>query len=189
MGVRCECWDHEPPGSVRHAAVPYWFKPYVIQDAQRRLNADLVAWMDASCVPTGGPGALDPFFDAVRARGVWAQHSGHHCARWTNDRCLRYMGVTRAEAETIPMVMAICVGFDLTNPAAQNLLTDWRRWAEQTTAFCGSWDDHRHHQSVLSILMHRAGFAPAPPRENGANYVVYGRGAGAGPGVVECYPA
>lgn len=181
-GVVFEGWDHEPPG-LTHARVPYWFKPKMLIEAAARNNRRFAVWMDAAAVPTG---PLAPFLRAIEQQGVWAQFGGHWCGRWTNENCLRDMNLTRTEADTIPMVMACVVGFDLDNPAALSLLHDWRRWAEQSSAFCGSWSDHRHDQSVLSILMHRAGIRCAPPLESGQMGVSYGAGSG---GLIECYPA
>lgn len=183
LGVNFEGWDHEPPGPVRHERVPFWFKPRILIEAAARSNARFAIWMDAAAVPTG---PLDPFIDAVAEQGVWSQFGGHWCDRWTNDNCLLDLNLTREAAAKIPMVMACVVGFDLDNPAAAGLLKEWQRWGEQTCAFCGSWDNHRHDQSVLSILMHKNGFKPAPQLHDGRWAVSYDHGSG---GLIECYPA
>ena len=49
------------------------------------------------------------------------------------------------------MVMACVMAFDFRDKKAGDLFNQWVGWAHKNT-FGGSWTNHRHDQSVISVL-------------------------------------
>lgn len=129
-------------GSPPHSEVPYAFKAYAIE----KHLPGLVLWLDSVVYARGD---LQEIEEYIKREGVMLFNNiGFSVADYTNDACLSYFGITRAKARHIPMIMACCMG-----------LTDCAFTREYIAAakavpspYLGSWDDHRHDQSVASIL-------------------------------------
>ena len=175
LDVRHEFYGpHSISRSVPHSGpgmVQYGFKPVSIATAMF-LPSESIIWCDASVVLTGDP---TPAFEFVEEHGHAFAHSGFSVADWTSDRCLAALGMSRKEAKSVPMIAAICLGFDARRRKVNEMLRQWETLALDKAlgpaCFNGSHrndpvgtvsDDpacrgHRHDQSVLSILAHRYG--------------------------------
>lgn len=158
--------------AAMHARAPYSFKPRALIDANRDADADSLLWLDASCVPTRWVvGALRW---AVMLSPVVAMHTGFSVGQWCNDAALEVFGLSREEARSIPLVAGGVVAFNMRRGGG-DALEEWRRFAEETTVFQGRWEDHRHDQTALSVILWRAGIPILP---GDAGLFSYGRGSG-----------
>lgn len=152
-------------GSPSHHECPYAFKPHAL-DAARRYGYDIALWADASVWAIRD---TRPLFD-------WIEQAGHAffyntiCGPWCSDACLKTFGVTRDEAFGIPMLVGMCMGFDLRNPTTLEFLDRWLAAARDGVTFPGSWSNnggevssdprvkgHRHDQSAASLIAHQLG--------------------------------
>lgn len=152
-------------GCPPHAEAPYAFKPAAFNHAARD-GYDVVLWCDASVWANR---SIVPVMERIERDGHLFFQNGWDCCQWTNDACLRNMGVTRDESKSMPMLIAGCLGLDMRQPKAKEFL---RQWTIRSLdgSFNGSWNNrsgsesddprclgHRHDQSVASILAHQIG--------------------------------
>lgn len=177
-----------------HEVTPYAFKAFSIAEAARR-GYETVCWMDASAYPQH---KLDPIFEEAERNGCWiSDNYGHRTGRWSTDECLSFMGLTREEAWETPHCSAlVCCfavnqphrplfdGYPLRPPTGFDVWPAYWAIAQDGRALRGphklpdygkpgkSVEGHRHDQTVLSILSHRAGVKFQP---NGAGGLDYGR--------------
>lgn len=134
-----------------HSVVPYLFKPYAIQKAID-LGYETVLWCDSPVVAVKDVG---PVFDYIEENGyMFFDNIGHPLGMWANDKSLNHFKVSREEAMTIRQIMACVMGFDFTNPMVKSIFTKYK---ELEYLYPGSWTDHRHDQTVMSLLIHQFG--------------------------------
>ena len=98
---------------------------------------ETIIWADASVTAIRNPG---PMVAEVNQKGYWLGQSGYNCAQVCSDNMLRYFGVDRDWAETIPDSATGLFGVNLSNPVAREMIRLWIK-AGQEGAFTGS----RHH--------------------------------------------
>lgn len=135
-----------------HQVIPYKFKPAAIAKA-RSLGYDIVLWCDS---PIHVIKPLDQAWEYLEEnKYFFFDNIGHSCGMWSNQKCLDYFSVTREEAMNIKMIMACCMGFNFTDPAVGELHDEYFELSDML--YPGSWDDHRHDQTVMSFLLNRDG--------------------------------
>lgn len=143
----------EEVGCKPHSEVPYQFKPYAIQKAISEGVTTLL-WCDSPIVAIGD---LAPVFEYIEKEGyMFFNNYGHPLGKWTNDKCLNYFDVTRDEAMNIMQIMACCMGFrfdELEYNDAEHFLNTYKSLSDML--YHGSWDDHRHDQTVASFLINK----------------------------------
>jgi hypothetical protein len=153
-------------GSPLHDDNPYAFKLYAIQNVLEK-EYHTILYMDASLYPIRD---LTPIFNVIEKDGMFAQHAGHQCGTWANDRCLEYFGLSRDEAMEIPMYgNAGLLGLDLSRPEIMNFYVKWRD-SMQAGMFKGAWNNndqteskderckgHRHDMVCGSLVMYQCG--------------------------------
>lgn len=141
--------SHEEIGCQPHSVIPYQFKPYAIAKTIE-MGYDLILWCDSPIVAVKN---IQPVFDHIEKHGyLFFDNIGHPVGRWTNDKTLAAFGVTRDEAMDIKMIMACCMGFDFRQKLVRHVLQHY--YDVSKYLFPGSWSDHRHDQSVMSLLIH-----------------------------------
>ena len=155
-----------PRGCPPHLEKHYAFKAYALEEVSRN-GYDELLWADSSVYPLR---SIEPLWELIKQQGYWFQQNGQYtCGEWTADSALEPLGITRAEAFTIPQIAATCFGLDLMNSKAREFLREYYRLA-QGTAFCGPWINdrqqastnmrvrgHRHDQTAASVIVHRLG--------------------------------
>jgi len=159
-------WSSEAMlGCAGHDLLPYYFKIAAFNKVAS-MGYRLILWCDAA-VWARKP--IDPLLEEIDRAGHVLFEAGWNCAQWSSDNCLNAMGVTRDEAEKMPMYMACCMGLNLNVPRAAEFL-------RRLTANCnertlpGNWTNHqgevsgdarclghRHDQAVGSILASKMG--------------------------------
>jgi len=146
----------EQVGCKPHSEVPYQFKPYAIKKAISEGVTTLL-WCDSPLVAIKD---LSHIFDHIERFGyVFFNNYGHPLGKWTNDKCLNWFDITRDQSMNIKQIMACCMGFGLKRYFADkfiyNILTTYQLTSD--SLYPGSWDNHRHDQSVMSCLIHNSG--------------------------------
>lgn len=136
----------------------YNVKPSAMYEASKSHSQLL--WLDCSCWVVKD---LQPIWDAIEKDGYYFIHSGFNCAQYCNDESLEYFGVTRDEAEKIPMIYSICFGLDLEQQIGGDISYHFLQAADNNIFDNGSGSQdprfiaHRHDQSVLSLIAHQLG--------------------------------
>lgn len=137
-------WQNESEiGAPPHNQNQYAFKIFGFREAERQ-GYRFVLWLDASVWAVRD---TQPIFDHIKEYGYIMQYAGHNCGRWANDKCLEHFGITRDEAEKMPMYgNAGFLGLDLHDLTATNFLMLWEK-AMQNGIFKGSWDNRHQTES------------------------------------------
>jgi hypothetical protein len=152
--------DYKEIGCEPHSVIPYKFKPYAIQKAID-LGYEQILWCDSPIVAIK---SIQPVFDHIEQHGyVFFDNIGHPLGKWTNEKTLNWFDISRQEAMEIKMIMACCMGlhpYHSSYLGATNgkfiyhIFQTYRLLADKL--YPGSWDDHRHDQSVISCLIQNA---------------------------------
>ena len=159
--------DTLPEGSPTHEENPYAMKIFAFKAAMEKGNSRIL-WLDSSVWALKKP---DDHFKRIEEDGYYFFHSGFNCAQWTNDNCLNYFGITREEAEEIPMLAGGILGLNMDHEIARTFFILWER-AMLAGAFKGVWQTtetehaHRHDQSCASIIAYRLGMKIHPQDVN-----------------------
>ncbi len=142
--------SYEEIGCEPHSVIPYKFKPCAIQTAVE-MGYELIIWADS---PVHAIKDLRPAFDYLEEYGYFFfDNIGHPLGKWTNDKCLVWFDTSRSKAMDMQMIMACCMGFKV--DVMRYILQDYSELAD--ALYPGSWDDHRHDQTVMSFLIHENG--------------------------------
>ena len=145
--------DYKDIGCESHNFTPYKFKPYAIQKAID-LGYTTVLWADSPIVAIKD---FDHVFDYIEENSyMFFNNVGWDLARWTNDKTLNHFGMSRVEAQEKKIIMACLMGFDFRVKAVMDLFQEYKNLANDL--YPGSWANHRHDQSVISVLIDRDGF-------------------------------
>lgn len=155
-------WNDERALSVPpHEMMPYAFKIGAFNHVAD-LGYRQILWCDAAVFAIK---PVTPIFDHIEREGHVFFHSGFNCAQWTSDACIAACGITRDDAEKMPMYMACCMGLNLDNPRSADFLKRLTERALDGVSLPGAWRNeghevshdprcqgHRHDQSIGSIL-------------------------------------
>lgn len=152
-----------------HEMMPYAFKIGAFNVARDR-GYRVILWCDAAVFAIKN---IDPIFEHIKKHGFIFFQSGFNCAQWTSDKCLTTMGVSRDDAEKMPMYMACCMGLNLDDPRSDEFLKRLTTYALDGHCLPGAWNNHnhevsndprcqghRHDQSIGSIIAAQMGMAP-----------------------------
>lgn len=152
--------DEAQLGSPTHQEAPYAFKVYALEWAAAR-GYDLVLWADASVWAIQ---PIEPMFEHIANHG---HLFFYNCStgNWSSDQSLAHFGLTRDQAFEVPMLMGLCMGWDLRTEKCKRFLAEWKR---AIPTFPGSWTNahrevssdprvygHRHDQTAASIIAHQ----------------------------------
>jgi len=137
-------------GAPLHTEMPYAFKVHAIQKA---IDAGYtqIMWLDVSSYAVA---PIHHLFDVIDEQGYWFEGAGCWLGDYTNDETLEYYGIEREYAKQIPMIQSGFMGFDMHSKIGINLFSELT-FACDMGLFAGSWSNHRHDQSCMSIGIHR----------------------------------
>lgn len=132
-------------GSPLQTENNYAFKVYAI-DKIREKGYTQILWVDASMLPIKN---IDSVFEIIEQDGYFFQNGGWKNKDWTNEHAKVYFGTDDGD-----MMAACCFGLDFEN---ENTVEFWNnvKQAMNDGIFNGSWEDHRHDQTVMSILAYK----------------------------------
>lgn len=131
-------------GAPLHTDNPYAFKIYCIQKA---IDAGYtqILWLDSSCFAIKN---VQPVFGHIGKQGYIMQDAGHWIGEWTNDRTLKYFGVTRDDMMNVKCHgNAGFLGLNFENGTTRIFFD---RWRESMIAgmFKGAWTNENHSEST-----------------------------------------
>ena len=162
--------DYGHIGSKLHNEVPYQFKAFSIEKARQEFGG-LILWCDS---PVYAKKNIDAVFKYIEKNGfLFFDNIGYSVGDYTSDICLKYFAIDRNQAFEIQMVMACVMGFDFSNPKANEIFEEYLQLAKEEETYMGSWTNvnaevssdlrckgHRHDQSVISLILHKHGIKP-----------------------------
>lgn len=109
-------------------------------------------WIDSGVLISA---KLSPIFKKIRQKGYFVVRNYDHQNRdWTSEECSTIMKVTTSELNS-PQVMANFFGISIDSNDGMRLFESWARWCREELAVKGSRINHRHDQTLLSILAAR----------------------------------
>lgn len=145
--------SYEEIGCKPHTEYPYAFKPYAIQKA-REQGYNNILWLDSAIYLIKSP---DLIFKYIKDNGVLLfDNIGFSIGSFTHNECLAHFNMGRDEANESKMVMACAIGFNFNSDLGTDVFNNYLGFAH-TNAYQGSWDNHRHDQSVISCIAHKKG--------------------------------
>ena len=158
--------NEESLGCPKHSEQPYGFKIFCFENVVQR-GFTSVLYLDSSVFAVGN---IDNLFDEIEQDGFIAQQAGHLCSTWSNDHTLNHFGITRDEAEKMPMIgNAGFLGLDFTKPIANQFFRMWKE-AYLNDCFKGAWNNDtltesiderckgaRHDMASSSIIFNKLG--------------------------------
>jgi hypothetical protein len=168
-----------------HVQTPYGFKPWLVAEALNR-GYSRVLWVDSTIVFTASTDRLFGLMDEVPV--LLFDNPGCPIPHWTNDATMEAFGWDPKDLRF--EVMACVLGFNFENEQAMVLFRQWNMAAINGLYSPGKgstrpdYRDHRHDQSVISILGHQMGFPFIPYgtltywNDRNANTLISNRGIG-----------
>jgi hypothetical protein len=154
----------------------FWlWKPLIVEAALDEMaDGDILVYADAGLEFVGD---LSPLFELCAAKGGLLLFDGHYddvggpgpnvCAKWTKRDCFVLMGCDEPRFHDGRMLDASLLVLRATD-RARAFVREWRGWCEDARLLtddenvCGrpnlpAFVDHRHDQSILSLLALREG--------------------------------
>lgn len=151
-GEFCGFMGEGSVGAPRHDDNPYAFKLYAI-DHVRKMGFSKILWLDTSVYAVR---PVEPVFNWMADKGVFMEEAGHLVGTWSPSRVLTYFGITKEQADNMPMFAAGYCGIDFTNPVGVAFFAEWWR-AMRNDMFKGTWAESRHDMTCGSIIANKMG--------------------------------
>lgn len=140
--------DWADPARFRES---YAFKPFAL--LRTGFPGDTLLWLDAGVAVLG---ELTPVFEMAERDGVFlVDNPPHRNDRWTSEECVTVMRASKDELLG-PQIEANIIGLHV-GGRRHAVFEAWLSYATHRSAFVGNRQEHRHDQSVLSILAARHG--------------------------------
>ena len=129
----------------------YAWKPRVIDEVISRETNFI--WIDSGALVCA---SLKPVFNEIERSGHFLIRNYQHMNReWTSASCVSEMQASKHELDS-HQVMGTFFGFALRNDRSAELYDSWTKWCRNVNAIKGDRQNHRHDQTILSILASRA---------------------------------
>ena len=126
----------------------HFLKMFALHHA--RDIAENVLWMDAGAAAIG---SLKEIFETIENEDIFLVGDAHLNSSYTHKRCVEIMAASETEMSAKQLWSGL-VGFKSKGRFAQMLDDGWR-FAQVDGCIDGYLENHRHDQSVLSILAER----------------------------------
>lgn len=152
-------------GCKTHAEVPYAFKPYAFKYIMEQ-GYDQILWCDASVWAIK---PIDVIFEEMEKNDYCLFHNCS-AGEYSSDASIASFGITREESFAIPMLMGLCMGFNMNAEICKEFHKRWFEKANDGITFPGSWHNnnkevsedsrvrgHRHDQTAASLIAHQLG--------------------------------
>lgn len=154
-------WTNEWPNGNYDGGNPYDIKAAALEEAIAQGYTHIL-WLDCSMWAIKNP---RPIFDVLTDEPIYVETNGFNCAQECSDNSLQYFGVTRDEAEKMPMCSSGLLGVNVSNPTGLQFAQEWIQ-AAKDGAFAGSREHanqskdarflhHRQDQSAASLILNK----------------------------------
>lgn len=128
-----------------------------------------ILWVDCSMIADKHP---QPIFEKIEQDGFYCETNGYYASQECNDKSLLYFGISRDEAESIPMISSGMMGLNMNTDLGREFYYGFIK-ASLQGIFNGSREHnnqsmdsrflhHRQDQSVASLLLYKLGYKPTP---------------------------
>jgi len=157
-------WNGEFPNDNYNKKNPYNVKAAAFEEAIKQGYKQIL-WVDSPVVAIRD---VSPLFDMIEKDGyLTVKNNNWNCAQSVNDKCLKYFGITRDEAENVHEHAGGFIGVDITNPKGEALIGMFIRACKDGAADGSRYHDnqssdprflfHRHCQSVITLSANKLG--------------------------------
>jgi hypothetical protein len=136
-----------------------------------------ILWLDSSVWAIKDP---NPIMDIINEDGYYFWANGYNCAQECSDKCLEYFGVTRDEAEKMPVASTSMFGVNISNPIGKEFIERWIQSALDGVFHGSRFHDnqsqdsrflwHRQDQSAASIILNQLGCKIHDPGQYSSYY-------------------
>ena len=142
--VKFDGWD-----ALGNSGCFAW-KPAVLELVGETHNN--LVWADAGGLITR---ELEQLEIPLKSDGVFLiRNYQHKNENWTSEDCKKIMGVNSFELNS-SQVMGNFFALSLINQDGHNLFNEWITWSSNPLAIKGDRSNHRHDQTILSIMAAR----------------------------------
>lgn len=159
-------FHNHPINDIYNPSCHYTIKAAALKSAVNEGYKSIL-WADCSLICQQ---SVNPIFELIEKDGIYCETNGYNAAQECSDTCLNYYGITRDEAENIPMCSSGMIGFDIDSEIGISFYEMFIQ-AAIDGIFSGSRhhdnqsQDHRfmHHrqdQSAASIILYKLGYKP-----------------------------
>lgn len=150
----------------------YSWKPYVVRRTLKDMNDDdILIYIDAGCtINTYAKKRLEEYVDIVRKskHGIISFQMELSSQKYTKKELFEYMGVTKEDQQKNQFVAGILILRK--NENTRRIVDEWYRVShipemindQRAVIQHPEFIDHRHDQSILSILFHKYGSVVIP---------------------------
>lgn len=126
------------------------YKPYCVYWGTD--ISDNVLWLDAGVMALQ---SLSEIFNIIESEHIFLVGDKHLNKKFTHDKCREIMNATQSELDDVQLSSGI-LGFK-SNGKYQSLIDDAYNYSKIEGCVYGNMQNHRHDQSVYSILASRYG--------------------------------
>lgn len=152
-----EDYHQEPfPNAFNNQTESFSWKPFCIRTSL--LDFQNVLWLDAGVAISG---KLDPVFSLLMQQGfLFFDNFERKNIDWTSRECLELMEFQTTDFGGL-QISANMIGFTNSKESLE-LIDEWIQFCSLPESMFSADPNHRHDQSVLSILIHRRNLPLAP---------------------------
>jgi len=140
-----------------HCAGCYAWKPVIVKEVVDRETDAIVIWMDSQNLQTS---RLWLVRAATLMSGFYCPRSSGRIGAWTHPRALDILNAH--DLRNKRNLNAAAIAFDASQPQVRALVNDWYEFAMNPYVSCpdgSNRGNHRHDQSILSVLGWRSNLA------------------------------
>jgi len=133
----------------------YAWKPIIVSDVYKETSGVLI-WCDAGNIITD-VNQFNILENLININIIYTAVSSRTVEYFTHPTCLQIMK-SDSFINNSTLRNAACVGFKCNNSIAERFLNEWKSYALNKDASLpdgANRDNHRHDQSILSILFYR----------------------------------
>lgn len=131
----------------------YAWKAHIIHETLNHAEeGNVVMYIDVGVFIYNSP---DPFINTCihSGKSLFITDPDHVNSTWTNEECRTVMNCTDDELAVNQLLAGIQC--HVVNSSSIRLIREWKKWCDNPLACVGSRSNHRHDQSILSILVQR----------------------------------
>jgi lipopolysaccharide biosynthesis glycosyltransferase len=127
----------------------YAFKCYAVHWGAEK--AENILWLDAGVMALG---PIDEMYDIIENNNIFlVEDKNHRNSRWTHEKCREIMKASDSELNDFQLSAGI-LGYKK-NGKYQSFINDAYEFSKIKECISGSSENHRHDQSIYSILASR----------------------------------
>lgn len=149
---------YPPYFCITEGAGQYAWKPVIIEEVAQGMKDGLLFWCDAGNKIVDD---LEPLYKFMSRNSIYTPASLGKVAEWTHPGTLEHFGMNTDDTHSrlgMRNAAQVCFHISSSNPEVMEFIEEWSRCAQRKDCIApdgSSRLNHRHDQSILSILFYR----------------------------------